>query len=85
MNEQVTNNVEVTIIEVHKNENVDLVEELNNVKEVNNLDNDENTNNNLLIEELDSVDTTRNICDPGQWINISANLRDLLVEKGSLI
>lgn len=84
MNEQITNHVEANIVEVHENENVDLVEELNNVDEVNNLDNDENTNNNLLIEELDCVDTTRNIRDPSQLTNISANLRDLLVKKCSL-
>lgn len=62
-------------------ENVDLVDELNNVDEVNNSDNDENTNNDLLIEEIDNVDITKNIRDLSQWINISINLRDLLVEK----
>ncbi|XP_058778632.1 uncharacterized protein LOC131652705 [Vicia villosa] len=69
---------------MNENENVDLVEELNSLDEVNNLENHENTNSDLLIEELDSVDTTKNICDPSQWTNISTNLRDFLVEKGPL-
>lgn len=43
----------------------------NSVDEVNNLENDENINSNLLIEELDSADTTTNICDPSQRTNIS--------------
>lgn len=42
---------------------------------------EKNINNDLLIEEFDSVDTTKNIRDPCPWTNISTTLRGLLVEK----
>ncbi|XP_058734057.1 uncharacterized protein LOC131605754 [Vicia villosa] len=75
-NEQV-NNVETNNIDIdNENENIDYF-----VEEVNNIDNEENANSNLLTEGLHSVEATKNIYDPSQWINISTSLRDLLVEK----